>query len=37
MKNEKAENQKMEDVYNKEYLPSIVRVGRFVLLASTLF
>ncbi len=27
----------MEDVYNKEYLPSIVRVGRFVLLASTLF
>ena len=25
----------MEDVYNKEYLPSIVRVGRFVLLAST--
>ena len=37
MKNEKVENQKMEDVYNKEYLPSIVRVGRFVLLASTLF
>ena len=25
MKNEKAENQKMEDVYNKEYLPSIVK------------
>ena len=30
MKNEKVENQKMEDVYNKEYLPSIVRVGRAV-------
>ena len=30
MKNEKAENQKMEDVYNKEYLPSIVRVGRII-------
>lgn len=27
----------MKDVYNEEYLPSIVRVGRFVLLASTLF
>lgn len=27
----------MKDIYNEEYLPSIVRVGRFVLLASTLF
>lgn len=31
------EDENVEDVYNKEYLPSIVRVGRFVLLASTLF
>ena len=32
-----GEDEIVEDVYNKEYLPSIVRVGRVVLLASTLF
>ena len=40
MKNEKAENQKMEDVYNKEYLPSIVRVciiGKHIIFLCSIF
>ena len=37
MKTKKVENQKMEDDIYSRISASIVRVGRFVLLASTLF